>query len=295
MAGHSAHEDQHQVTAGEIAEDIHLESGRNTLHNYDLEPVEKHARVHSSSAIVKDKKTGKHYRKVEKPFYSLARSKGAARVEHSDYHGAAIGLGHSMPNSRRGSFDGNARGAQGSGSSNTGGGDFNAQLLNQIRLLIREEVQAANRGHADQLRQHMEDAIEKAVLPADEEVEGGKGDKSSPETRYKVNSASSADLALDGEEEEEEEELDFPNAWARVRHTMREPFAEFLACFILLTFGDGINVQVVASGLYDPSAAKGSYLSISFGWGIAVMMAIYTAGGECRGIRHLCRLRLEVY
>lgn len=43
--------------------------------------------------------------------------------------------------------------------------------------------------------------------------------------------------------------------------------------------GDGINNQVVLSGLVDATDQKGSYLSISFGWGIAVAMGVWVAGG----------------
>jgi hypothetical protein len=54
-------------------------------------------------------------------------------------------------------------------------------------------------------------------------------------------------------------------------------------------------VSVVASGLFDPSSAKGSYLSISFGWGIAVMMAVYVAGGELfLQLKRLSLLTLEI-
>lgn len=257
------------VTASEVAREVNLESGRNSLHNFELEPVEKNEAVSASADVVRDRKTGRHYRKVEKPAYSLARSKGAARIDHSNYHGAPIGLGHSMPNSRRNSVEeGASRAAVDS-----------AALLEQLRLMIREEVKSATRGHADELRRHMDTAVERVGGDKDEgEI------KSSTDTAYKVASASSDNVRGRAPSSiDEDDELVFPNSWARIRHTMREPFAEFLACFILLTFGDGINVQVVASGLYDPASAKGSYLSISFGWGIAVMMAVYTAGGISGG------------
>jgi hypothetical protein len=32
--------------------------------------------------------------------------------------------------------------------------------------------------------------------------------------------------------------------WSRIRHFMREPFSEFLGCFILILFGDGVVAQV---------------------------------------------------
>ena len=50
--------------------------------------------------------------------------------------------------------------------------------------------------------------------------------------------------------------------WSRIRHVMREPFSEFFGVFILILFGDGVVAQVVLSG-----GVKGSYQSISWGWG----------------------------
>jgi len=62
---------------------------------------------------------------------------------------------------------------------------------------------------------------------------------------------------------QEEKVQSRPNLlWSRVRHKMREPFAEFLGVFILILFGDGVVAQVVLS-----SGEKGSYQSISWGWG----------------------------
>lgn len=50
--------------------------------------------------------------------------------------------------------------------------------------------------------------------------------------------------------------------WSRIRHFLREPFAEFWGTFILLMFGDGVVAQVVLS-----NGEKGDYQSISWGWG----------------------------
>jgi len=54
---------------------------------------------------------------------------------------------------------------------------------------------------------------------------------------------------------------------------MREPFAEFFGTFILIMFGDGVVAQVVLSG-----GKKGDYQSISWGWGLGVMLGVYTSG-----------------
>src|SRR5262245_30901271 len=58
------------------------------------------------------------------------------------------------------------------------------------------------------------------------------------------------------------------------RETMRELLAEFLGTFTLIVFGTAVVAQVVLSG-----QANGSYLSINLGWGLAVVMGIYVAGG----------------
>jgi MIP family channel proteins len=56
--------------------------------------------------------------------------------------------------------------------------------------------------------------------------------------------------------------------------TLREALAEFLGTFILIVFGAGVVAQVVLS-----HQEAGNYLSINLGWGLAVTMAIYVAGG----------------
>lgn len=53
----------------------------------------------------------------------------------------------------------------------------------------------------------------------------------------------------------------------------RELLAEFLGTFILIVFGVAVVAQVVLSG-----QSAGTYLSINFGWGLAVTMGVYVAG-----------------
>ncbi|KAK8202196.1 glycerol channel [Zalaria obscura] len=62
-------------------------------------------------------------------------------------------------------------------------------------------------------------------------------------------------------------------AWPRIRRALREPFSEFLGTFILIMFGDGVVAQVVLS-----NGTKGDYQSISWGWGIGVMLGVYSSG-----------------
>jgi MIP family channel proteins len=55
---------------------------------------------------------------------------------------------------------------------------------------------------------------------------------------------------------------------------LKEAAAEFLGTFILIVFGVGVVAQTVLS-----KNASGSYLGINLGWGLAVMLGVYTAGG----------------
>ena len=59
-----------------------------------------------------------------------------------------------------------------------------------------------------------------------------------------------------------------------MRETLREMLAEFLGTFVLIVFGTAVVAQVVLS-----RQANGSYLSINLGWGLAVVMGVYVAGG----------------
>jgi glycerol uptake facilitator protein len=77
------------------------------------------------------------------------------------------------------------------------------------------------------------------------------------------------------------------------RGSMREFSAEMLGTFVLMLFGLGVNAQVtlgkstawVAAGGHESAQveltqyAYGDYLSINFGWGVAVLLGIYVAGG----------------
>lgn len=72
--------------------------------------------------------------------------------------------------------------------------------------------------------------------------------------------------------------------WYRVRYALRDPFAEFCGTMIMIVFGDGSVAQVTLSStdrLPMSSQDKGNYQSISWGWGIGVMLGIYVCG--CSG------------
>lgn len=55
---------------------------------------------------------------------------------------------------------------------------------------------------------------------------------------------------------------------------LREASAEFLGTFILIMFGAGVVAQAVLS-----QNANGSYFAINVGWGLGVMLGVYTAAG----------------
>lgn len=72
--------------------------------------------------------------------------------------------------------------------------------------------------------------------------------------------------------------------WYRIRYTLRDAFAEFCGTMIMIIFGDGSVAQVTLSAnpnLPSSSQNKGEYQSISWGWGIGVMLGVYVCG--CSG------------
>ncbi|PWY91817.1 aquaporin [Aspergillus sclerotioniger CBS 115572] len=60
--------------------------------------------------------------------------------------------------------------------------------------------------------------------------------------------------------------------WLKSRPYIRAAISEFLGTMILLLFGDGVVAQVLLS-----HGEKGNYQSISWGWALGVMLAIYTS------------------
>ena len=62
-------------------------------------------------------------------------------------------------------------------------------------------------------------------------------------------------------------------AWPRIRSIWQDAFSEFVGTMILILFGDGVVAQVILS-----NGVKGNYQSISWGWGIGVMLGVYCGG-----------------
>ena len=70
------------------------------------------------------------------------------------------------------------------------------------------------------------------------------------------------------------------------RATMKEICSEFLGTLVLMLFGLAVNAQVtvgeISTQVGDGSVSTyvyGDYLTLNLGWGLAVMMGVYVAGG----------------
>ncbi len=70
-------------------------------------------------------------------------------------------------------------------------------------------------------------------------------------------------------------------AWRRTQ--WGELLSEFLGTLVLIAFGTGVVAMYVAalpqSGRGDGITTDADWLLITFGWGMAVIMGIYVAGG----------------
>lgn len=81
-------------------------------------------------------------------------------------------------------------------------------------------------------------------------------------------------VTIDHEGPQEEEKDSNPHLlWSRIRYHCQDAFSEFFGVFIMILFGDGVVAQVVLS-----KGEKGDYQSISWGWGLGVMIGVYVAG-----------------
>jgi len=73
-----------------------------------------------------------------------------------------------------------------------------------------------------------------------------------------------------------------PLSWRK--GTVGEYFAEFFGCFVLILLGDGAVAMLwalIGSGRSSAGAlqSSGDWLLITWGWFLAVMLAVYTVGG----------------
>ncbi|KAJ5495708.1 Aquaporin-3 [Penicillium diatomitis] len=63
------------------------------------------------------------------------------------------------------------------------------------------------------------------------------------------------------------------NLWNTIRACTRDACSEFFGTMILILFGNGVVAQVLLS-----HGEKGDYQSISWGWGLGVMLGVYVSG-----------------
>ncbi|KAJ5601843.1 Glycerol uptake facilitator protein [Penicillium lagena] len=90
-----------------------------------------------------------------------------------------------------------------------------------------------------------------------------------------VNGDVSAQKPGPGQDEIEQPPTEeFLNTWAKIRHHMKEPFAEWLATTVAVLIGLTGNLAVSTGG---PQA--GTRLSENWSWGLGFMIGIYLAGG----------------
>ncbi|RAH49003.1 MIP/aquaporin family protein [Aspergillus brunneoviolaceus CBS 621.78] len=82
------------------------------------------------------------------------------------------------------------------------------------------------------------------------------------------------EAAVDGLNQIEGESTPTPTQprWSRIRHAFRYAFSEFFGTMIMMLFGDGVVAQVLLSG-----KQKGEYQSITWGWGLGVMLGVYVS------------------
>ena len=69
--------------------------------------------------------------------------------------------------------------------------------------------------------------------------------------------------------------------WTKLRAVLKEPLAEFFGVMVMVSFGDGSVAQVLLSAGQTSAPGGngfGDYQSISWGWGLGVMLGIYIAG-----------------
>lgn len=141
-------------------------------------------------------------------------------------------------------------------------GDVNFSLGDESSppSVLDEEPQKAKNGNLDNV-------THKEYLPT------------SPDKEYRE-AAQGGDGGVDVNDagDDESEEMEFPNFWAKIRYTMREPFAECFGTLILVIFGVGGNLQATVT-----KGAGGSFESLSFAWGFGCMLGVYVAGGISGG------------
>ncbi|ERT00919.1 uncharacterized protein SPSK_07723 [Sporothrix schenckii 1099-18] len=105
---------------------------------------------------------------------------------------------------------------------------------------------------------------------SDDTIEIRQKNTSVDHDRKDMNNSEAVNAEYAGDDASEDEQ---PLLWSRIRNYSQDFFSEFLGTMILILFGDGVVAQVVLS-----DDKKGDYQSISWGWGIGVMLGVYVGG-----------------
>ncbi|KAG7284288.1 hypothetical protein NEMBOFW57_010657 [Staphylotrichum longicolle] len=105
--------------------------------------------------------------------------------------------------------------------------------------------------------------------PSQDSVSESSNDKAVPVHKVQTGGSFTHDEAANGDVMA----LEKQPRWPKIRTTWQDAFSEFFGTMILILFGDGVVAQVVLS-----NGTKGEYQSISWGWGIAVMLGVYVSG-----------------
>lgn len=126
--------------AQDVAVGVDLPSRKNSHESYDgfkLEQVDPSAQIHPSHEVIRDRKTGKHYKKV--PAWSLAHAKGQQGANAKAHHNPKFSLAHAFGDKERdpGSVGSGVKTASGSRTPTGGGGNLSAldiqSLVEQLR------------------------------------------------------------------------------------------------------------------------------------------------------------------
>ncbi|KAG0148616.1 hypothetical protein CROQUDRAFT_75289 [Cronartium quercuum f. sp. fusiforme G11] len=79
------------------------------------------------------------------------------------------------------------------------------------------------------------------------------------------------------------------SVYLKWKRWLRPFIAEYLGTAMMLMIGTGVNCQVVLDADQKVSSSlKGDFLSISIGWGTAVMLGVYLSGGISGGHLNPC-------
>lgn len=159
------------------------------------------------------------------------------------------------------------------------GAQDHAQLMAMLRQLLAEQKNEGKKSENDDVRE--DQALARKEGFGDDK--GNKDERTATRTARAERSDSLSSGSSTSSYSTDSDET-FPNPWARFRHTMREPFAEFFGTYILLLFGTGVALQYFLT--LDPNVASstyGTYTNVSLGWGIGVALGVWVAGGISGG------------